>query len=75
VAFDELSLAAHPSCFGRTFFEKITSFLRLMLESKDENEWEFSYRAARGLLADDPEKCSKLDAIHSNPLYYAGYIL
>jgi hypothetical protein len=32
----------HPSCFGRTSFEKITSFLRLMLESKDENQWEFS---------------------------------
>jgi hypothetical protein len=65
----------HHHSFGRTSFEKISNFLRLMVKCETEAEWEFAYESARKILADDPEKCSKLDDIHSNPSYYSGYIL
>ena len=38
-------------------------------------EWEFASESARKVLADNPEKCLKLNAIHSNPSYYSGHIL
>jgi hypothetical protein len=65
----------HQHSFGRTAFDKIDNFLRLMVTCDTEAEWEFAYQSARTVLADDPEKCSKLDAIHSNPSYYSGHIL
>jgi hypothetical protein len=65
----------HQHSFGRTAFDQIGNFLRLMVTCETEAEWEFAYQSARKVLADDPEKCSKLDAIHSNPSYYSGHIL
>ena len=65
----------HRSAFGRHAFDSIEQFLRLMVTCTTEVEWEFAYQSARKVLADDPRKCSKLDEIHSNPLYYSGYVL
>ncbi len=65
----------HQHSFGRTAFDQISNFLRLMITCDTEAEWEFAYESARKVLADDPEKCSKLDAIHSNPSYFSGHVL
>jgi hypothetical protein len=65
----------HHSSFGRAAFKKIDNFLRLAVSCENEKEWDFLYQSARKVLADDPEKCSKLDAIHKNPSYFAGYVL
>jgi hypothetical protein len=61
--------------FGKSVFEKIENFLHLMTTFDSVEEWDFAHKLAKKVLADDPEKCSKLDVIHNNPSYYAGYVL
>jgi hypothetical protein len=63
--------------FGKSVFEKIESMLPLMTTCSTVQEWDFAQHksAAKLVLADDPEKCSKLDSIHNNPNYYDGYVL
>jgi hypothetical protein len=65
----------HQNSFGRAAYAKISNFLQLMVGCENEKDWNFAYQSARKVLADDPEKVSKLDAIHDNPNYFAGYIL
>jgi hypothetical protein len=65
----------HHHSFGRTAFDKIDNFLRLMVTWETEAELEFVYQSARTVLANDPQKCSKFDTIHSNPYYYSDHIL
>jgi hypothetical protein len=65
----------HQNSSGRAAYAKISNFLQLMVGCENEKDWNFAYQSARKVLVDDPEKVSKLDAIHNNPNYFAGYIL
>ena len=63
-----------PHNFGDRFHE-VKHFLKSMLQCRTQSEWDAAYQGARLLLANSPMRVDKLDLIHSNPKYYAGYYL
>ena len=61
--------------FGQVIMDSIRKYLRRMLISADEQEWNSYISTIKEILFSDPEKLTKLHKITSNPSYYAGYFL
>ena len=59
--------------FGRLVFPTIKAFLKCMLLSKSEEEWNAAYSSAISLLQNYPRKKELLNAINNRPSYYSGY--
>ena len=64
-----------PHNFGPVYMAQIGPFLRQMLLSRSEEQFDQCYADAKKYLINDPDKLKKLDVIKNNPSYYAGYYL
>ena len=63
-----------PENFGVVVYRVIKPFLSAMLLSKTESEWESAFQSASQALLPYPHKLELLQAIHSDPEYYSGYV-
>ena len=61
--------------FGKATMAKIGGYLKGMLLSHTQAQWDLLYHKALREIEEDPNKVSKLIAIGNNPKYYAGYYL
>ena len=64
-----------PNHFHSSVYPQIQKFLRTMLLSSTEIEWESAYSCARDLLLTKPRQLSALDAIYGDAEKYAGFYL
>ena len=64
-----------PNHFHSSVYGRIKKFLRTMLLSTSQEEWDDSYQCGLELLTSSPRMTSALNAIYSNPEKYSGYFL
>jgi hypothetical protein len=63
-----------PTSFGLQF-DTIKHFLKAMLESKNQEEWNSAFQNAQRIICFLPSLVEKFETIHDSPQYYAGYYL
>ncbi len=64
-----------PNHFHSSVYPQIQKFLRTMLLSSNQVEWESAYSCASELLCTKPKQMSALNAIYGNPEMYGGFYL